>query len=281
MYNGAYSTALRDALTEVKNICSDIKASFLFDKEGTVIAGDTKSLEMPFEKTINAMENLLDKTETIGGLDSLVINAQKGKVNVSCVSDMYLAMVTSQNVDTTYLQTVSRVLIPTLIKLLDNIAATPTSIKPLQSKPSFANLTRKTEQQEEAEETSDEETREEAIEEARARVTLSPERKPPQDLPEPSNQLVVDNLSGLLVRSDTVQIDAEILEQWSDYYGVDKINQVEIESSNGNKVVRKVKPIKGSKIEDKDTIRIPDKIRQDLDVNKGETVRVKPVMEEE
>jgi predicted regulator of Ras-like GTPase activity (Roadblock/LC7/MglB family) len=281
MHEEAYSMALSNALIEIKNICPDVQASFLFDRRGTVIASDTGSPEAPYEKAVNAMESLLDKTETVGGLESLIINAQKGKVQISCVNDMYLAMVTSQNADMTYLQTVSRVLIPTVIKLLDNITAAPTLIKPPQSRPSLDYPAKKIEQEEEVEEASDKETHEETVEEASARVTLPPNRKPFQDLPEPTNQLLVDTLSGLLVRGDTVQIDAEILKQWSDYYDVAKINEVEIESFNGNSVVRKVKPIKDSKIEDKDIIRIPEKVLQELEVKKGEMVKVKPVREDE
>jgi predicted regulator of Ras-like GTPase activity (Roadblock/LC7/MglB family) len=281
MHNEAYSMALRNALTEIKNICPDVQASFLFDREGTVITGDTASPEVPFEKTVNAMESLLDKTETIGGLDSLVISAEKGKVHISCVNDdMYLAMVTAKDVDLTYLQTVSRVLIPTVIKLLDNITAAPTPTILPQSRLSPAHLPTKIEQEKEAEEASDEETNEEDVEKLE-RLTLSPTRTPPQDLREPSNQLVVDTLGGLLVRGDTVQIDAEILTEWSDQHDGAKINQVKIESFNGNSIVCKVKSIKDYKTEGKEIIRIPEKTRQELDVKKGETVRVKPYMEEE
>jgi predicted regulator of Ras-like GTPase activity (Roadblock/LC7/MglB family) len=283
MHNEAYSMALTDALTEIKNICPDIQASFLFDKEGTVIAGDTESPEAPYEKTVNAMESLLDKTETVGGLDSLVISAEKGKVHISSVNNMYLAMVTDKNVDMMYLQTVSRVLIPTVIKLLDNITAAPAPIKLPQSRPSLVQLPNEIEREKEVEEANDEEMNEAIEEEIEKpeRLTLSPTRTPRQDLREPSNQLVVDTLGGLLVRGDTVQIDTEILDKWSDYYDGAKINQVEIRSFNGNSTVCKVKPIKDSKVEGKDLIRIPEKARQDLDVEKGEMVRVKPIMEEE
>jgi predicted regulator of Ras-like GTPase activity (Roadblock/LC7/MglB family) len=284
MHNEAYSMALKDALSEIRNICPDIQASFLFDREGTVIAGDTESPEVPYEKTANAMESLLDKTESIGGLDSLVINAQKGKVHISSVNDMYLAMVTAKNVDMIYLQTVSRVLVPTVIKLLDDITAAPTPIRLPQSGPSIVQLPNEIGREKEVEEASYEETNEETIEEEiekPERLTLSPTRTPRQDSQEPSNQLIVDTLGGLLVRGNTVQIDAEILDKWSEYYDGVKINQVEIRSFNGNSTVCKVKPIKDSKMEGKGIIRIPEKARQDLDVEKGEMVRVKPFMEEE
>jgi predicted regulator of Ras-like GTPase activity (Roadblock/LC7/MglB family) len=284
MFNEAYSMALRNALTEIKNICPDVQASFLFSKEGAVIAGDTESPEAPYNKTVNAMESLLDKTETIGGLDSLVINARKGKVHISCVDDIYLAMVTAKNVDMAYLQTVSRVLIPTMIKLLDNIIATPAPFKPPQSRPPLAHSPTKTKPEEEVEKASDEEKDEETIDEETENpeeLTTPPTRTLSQDLREPSIQLVVDTLGGLLVRGDTVQIDTETLQEWSHYYDDAKIDQVEIKSFSGNSVVCKVKTIKDAKMEGKDLIRIPEKARQELSVKKGEMVKVKPFMEEE
>ena len=289
MQNEAYSIALRNALTEIKNICPDVQASFLFDRAGAIIASDTESPEAPFEKAINAMQGLLEKSETIGGLDSLTVNAQKGKVQISSVSDMYLAIVTSKNIDMMYLQTVSHVLIPTVIKLLDNITEAPTPIDSSLTRSSFSQLPKRVEQEEiqreNVEEVNEQETSEEPLDEQEVeepqRFTLSPTRAPPENLRESSSQLLVDTLSGLLVRGDTVQIDAEILNEWSDNYDGAEINQVEIESFNGNSVVCKVKPIKDQKIEGKGIIRIPERACQDLDVKKGEMVKVKPFMEEE
>lgn len=296
MQSEAYSAALRNALSEIKNVCTDVQASFLFDKEGTIIAADTESPEVQYKKTVEIVEGFLTKTETIGGLDSLVINAQKGKVHVSCVNDMYLAMVTAQNVDMTYLHTVSRALIPTVIKLLDDITAIPAPTELPLSEPSFAKLPERAEKEEieedyitedekEVDEEADREVDEEPIDEEEVeqpkKPMLPPARTPPQDSSEPLNQLVVDALSGLLVRGDTVQIDAQILNEWADHYDGTEINQVEIESFNGNSIVCKVKPIKDSKIEGKGLIRIPERACQDLEVRKGEMVKVRPLMEEE
>ena len=166
MYDEAHSTALKNALAEIRNICPDIQTSFLFDKEGTIIAGDNESAEMPSEKTMSAMEGIFDKTETIGGLEALVINGDNGRVHISCANDMYFAIVTSKNADMTYVQTVSRVLIPTVIKLLDNIATptAPTQLKLPSSKSSFVDLPRRF-RQEEVEEATEEQTVEEANEE--------------------------------------------------------------------------------------------------------------------
>jgi predicted regulator of Ras-like GTPase activity (Roadblock/LC7/MglB family) len=282
MHNEAYSIALKNALLEIKNICPDVSTSFLFEKDGTIIAGDNETSEVPVEKAVGALEGIFEKTETIGGLDVLVVDGQKGKVHISCVNDMYLALVTSKSADMTYLQTVSRVLIPTVIKLLDNI--TPTSTKFPSTTPSFAPLPKSVEQEEMEEEVeaAQEETEEEIIDEEEEgikpkRLEIPPER----EMSEPASQLVVDTLSGLLVRGDTVQIDAEILNEWSEHYDGVEITEVEIETFSGDSTVCKVKPIKDSRIEGKGIIRIPDRACQDLNVKKGELVKVKPYLEEE
>lgn len=286
MRNEAYSLALNNALTEIKNICPDVNTSFLFDKEGTIIAGDNDTTEVPLEKAVGAIKGIFEKTETLGGLDTLVINGQMGKVYISCVNDMYLAMVTSKNADMTYIQTVSRVLMPTVIKLLDNIARAPTQPKFPSSRPSPVDLPDifKQEKAEEAEEEEADEASEEIHEEEVDEEKTKPQElgmPPKQELPEPPNQLIVNTLGGLFVRGDTVQIDTEILNQWSEYYDGAEINEIEIESFNGNSTRCKVKPIKDSKMEGRGIIRIPDEACQNLHVKKGELVKVKPLIQEE
>ena len=291
MHNEAYSAALKNALTEIKNICPDVRTSFLFDKEGTIITTDNENSEVPLEKAMNAMEGIFEKTETIGGLDALVVDGHDGKLHISSVNDVYLAMVTSKNADMTYLQTVSRVLIPTVIKLLDNIAPiAPTPMKFSSSRPSMVDLPKtfkqeKTEAEEEVEETSEEideeEFEEEKMKPRELEFPSKHELTSRQKLHEPSNQFVVDTLSGLLVKGDTVQIDIKTLEEWSEYYDGAEITEVEIESFNGNSTICKVKPIKDSKMEGKGIIRIPERACQELDVKKGELVKVKPYVEEE
>jgi len=284
MYSEAYSMALKNALTEIKNICPDVQTSFLFNKEGTMIAGDNASLEVPLEKTVGAMEGIFEKTESIGGLDAMVINGQNGKVHISCVNDIYLAMATTRNADMTYVQTVQRVLMPTVIKLLDSISPTQSNFMSSKPSPSYMGTKFKQDEIEEVREESVSDSEEKINEDNTEGGSTEPqelEMPSARDLPEPSNQLIVDTLSGLLVRGDTVQIDAEILSQWSEYYNVEEINQVEIESFNGNSTTCKVKPIKDSKMEGKGIIRIPERACQDLELKKGELVKVKPLVSEE
>jgi predicted regulator of Ras-like GTPase activity (Roadblock/LC7/MglB family) len=85
MDKDTYVTTLRNTLTEVRNICSDISCSFIFAKEGMVVAGDEQSTEVPVAKTVNAFQNLMEKAIAIGGLHTMIVNGSKGNVHISSV----------------------------------------------------------------------------------------------------------------------------------------------------------------------------------------------------
>jgi len=124
-----------------------------------------------------------------------------------------------------------------------------------------------------------EESTEELNEDATESEIEKPEEPEPMRPEPPENQLIIENLGGLLVPSDTVRIDKETVEQWEELHKDGKIEEVEIETFTGNVTHSKIKPIKDSKYEGKEIIRMPDKIQDKLDVKKGELVKVRPILE--
>ena len=66
MDKDTYATALKNTLTEVRNICPDISCSFIFTREGMVIAGDEQSANVPVEKTVNSFQSLMEKPLQLG-----------------------------------------------------------------------------------------------------------------------------------------------------------------------------------------------------------------------
>lgn len=260
-----YGIALRNALTEIGNVCPDIKASFLFDKEANVVAGDAETPEETIEKVANSLEGILSKADAIGGLNSLVIEGSKGNVHLSSVNDLHLTLIASETADMKYVETVARVLIPTVMKLLDSLGTTP-----LRQLPPSPILLEPKKEQEEAKEAKETEKLEEDHE------ITEDEILPDLDLP--SSQLIVESFGGLLTRSDTVQLSEEILSQWEELLDGKEISQVLIEAFNGQSSEWKVKGLNESKLGNKAIIRIPEKICQNLDIKKGELVRVKPAI---
>jgi predicted regulator of Ras-like GTPase activity (Roadblock/LC7/MglB family) len=257
MSNEAYAFALQNALTEIRNVCPDVQSSFLFDKDASIVAGDAKTPEATVERVVKSLETILDKADTMGGLNSLLIEGSNGSVHISSVKDMYLTMITSNKADMRYVETVARVLIPTVMKLLDSLGSAPfRQVRP-------ADTLWKPEAQEALQEEREEESTE--VEEP-----LEPEL--------PSNQLIVESFGGLLVRGDTVQISEDLMSQWEEIVDGKEIGLVEIESFHGKTSQCKVKKVDNSKLDNKAIIRIPDKLCQALDVRKGELVKVKPLI---
>jgi len=125
MNKDPYAVALESALTEIKNICPDVTHSFIFTKDGAIVARVSETDEETTEKMISSFQSVAEKADTIGSLKAFYVNGKNGKVILSGVNGMYLALAASENADTTYLHSVIRVIIPTVLKLLETVTPTP------------------------------------------------------------------------------------------------------------------------------------------------------------
>jgi len=114
MDDEVYSFALKNTLNEVRNVCPEITNAFMFKEDGEVIAGDE-----------NSFDSILEKAEAIGDVEGVTLEGDKGRLNVFHMNNLYFVIVTSRKADMTYVNTVTRVLIPTILKLLDKICPTP------------------------------------------------------------------------------------------------------------------------------------------------------------
>lgn len=274
MDNEIYSFAIKSALDEIRNVCPDITSTFMFKENGEMIIGDEKTPEKTMVQVVDAFDGVFEKANAIGHVECITVDGSNGRVNISCLNDLYFVTVTSRKADINYVNTITRVLIPTILRLLERINPAPLKNNPVlpEIKPN-ARVSLPMETEEAVTET-DEETEIEKPEEK------EPEIKPEPLLPEPPvNQLIVENLGGLLVPSDTVRIDNVILSQWEELYQGKKIEEVEIETFDGKSTKCKVKPIKDSKYEGKGMVQMPEKIQLALEIKKGELVRAKPIVE--
>jgi len=292
MSNEVYAFALKSTLDEIQNACPDVTSNFIF-KDGKLIAADKNTKEETATQTIEAFDAITERADIIGEVENITIQTAQGKVNIATTNDFYLTTVSSKEADEKYVNTLTRILIPIVIKLVEKIqpASTDKETIPIEQP----------EPEEEAEEATEEiveETAEETIEEAEESENeeLEEETTPPEPyeepeqiepeinveplLPEPPvTQLIVENLGGLLVPSDTVRVDEEVIKHWNELYGDNKITEVEVEALNGKKTRCKFKQIKKSKDTGKGVIKMPEKIQLTLETTAGELVTVKPVVE--
>jgi hypothetical protein len=275
MDNEVFSFALKNTLNEIRNVCPDITSTFIFREDGEIIAGDEGTPEKTMVHVVDAFDGILEKAEAIGGIEHITLEGNRGTLDVSHMNNIYFVTVTSTNADVNYVSAVTRVLIPTVLRLLEKISPTPPQ-----------DISHLTETKHELESSMAKRFQKPAVESNEEKVTeepketIEPEIKPkPSLLEPPTNQLIVENLGGLLVPSDTVRIDSEIMSQWEGLYEGKRLEEVEIETFDGKTTRCKVKPIKDSKYDGRGIIQMPEKIQLILEIKKGELVRAKPIVE--
>jgi len=268
MEEDVYAIALQNALNEMRNTCPDIQHAFIFKDTGEIVAGDAETPQKVIVRVLDAFNGIFNRAKAIGGIEAVTLKCGGGTVTLHSFGEHHLVMVTSANADLNYIYTLTRVLIPTVLKLLEKISPTPlkniSAPSPSQT-PKPITIPTPTPPVEEKE------TLEEPVEEELK--TETPSFEPP------ATQLIVENIGGLLVPSDTVRVDNETLAQWENMFKGKKIEYVEIETFDGKTTKCKVKPIKDSKYLGKGIVQIPEKMQLTLEIKKGELVRVKPIIE--
>jgi hypothetical protein len=283
-----YSFALKNTLQEIQNICPDVSNTFIF-KDGKLVAHDETTPEKTVNQTIDAFTAITDKASILGDLNAVTIQGTNGQANIACMNDFYLTTISSKEADEKYVNTLTRILVPTVIRLVEKIHPaqsgdeTFTTVIP-ESEPEEDEVAEDEVAEETVEQTEDEEEENEMPEEETATADEKQFEEPEIDteplLPEPPvTQLIVENLGGLLVPSDTVRVDQEVISHWNELYNGKKINEVEVEALSGKTTRCKFKQIKKSKDTGKGIIKMPEKIQLTLETSEGALVTVKPVVE--
>jgi len=289
--------ALKNALMEIKNSLTDINWSFILTNDGTVISSEENTVEQNMAKAATSFQTLAEKAAAIGGLDNMLITGEKSKVYLSSINDLYLVAGLNKNADLVYFRTITNAVLPTVLKVLDSITSQslspapfkPTSpipyspIKPAPERPAPSEL--ESEEKEVEQAPSEEYAEAQELEEPKEPEPIElvrPQRTEVRGQLEdiPSQQLIVDRFSGLMVKADTVQVDAEVLQRWSAMLNVE-VSEVDVETFSGKTNRCKAKVINDAKLQGRGLIRIPEKTCQLLDLRRGELVRVKPVVPQE
>jgi len=299
MSNQVYALALDNTLREIKNVCPDVTSIFVFEENSKTIAKDDDTPQETINKTVEAFQAIKSKAETSGGLEAVTIQGSEGRVNIASINNFYLATVTSRETDEKFVNSLTRILIPTVVKLVDQIQPAiirndePTMAaelelveesiqEPMQEPVEYAY------QEETVEDSEQPEEEMQAVEETVAEELIESVHEAQDEnveenglvLPEPPvTQVIVESLGRLQFKSDTVRIDNSIIGQWKDLYGDRIIEEVELDALNGKTIRCKFSPVKDSKYQGKGVIQIPDKIQVAMETSRGKLVMVKPVVE--
>ena len=259
-----YSTALQTIINEFKNVSPEITNTFIFKKDGEIVASTETTSEDQNKKLISAFNDIADQAETIGGIETLTIQGANSQLSITSMNNRYLVNVSSRAADEKIVKTLTSVIVPTVVKLVDQISELSDNELTQPKNPEVNPI-------EEIVPPDEQTTQSEPIPDMSASFSSEPM------LPEPPvNQFMIEKIGGLLVPSDIVRVDSEVIAKWHDIYGDMEITQVHIETLEGKAILCGFKPIKKTSNNGKGIIQFPEKILQALQTSKGKLVIVKP-----
>jgi predicted regulator of Ras-like GTPase activity (Roadblock/LC7/MglB family) len=258
MNRDPYVSAINNALTEIHKAYPDITHSFIFTNNGSIVTGGTDIDENTLKRVLASFENLKEKAKTIGNLKSLSINGKKGKISLSSINDMYLGLTTTDKADESQIHFITHAILPPLLKTLQSFGSPSMPQNAPQNAPANA-------------------------------PPSGPQRFPPnypQNFPQNvpthlqspfTKTLVVDPLSGFF-DGKAVQVDEETIVYWNENNDSKKgdIEQVKIETANGDSSICKVKKITVGNLKGKNRVRVPAKVCNKLKLKRGDVVNVSP-----
>jgi predicted regulator of Ras-like GTPase activity (Roadblock/LC7/MglB family) len=123
--NDVYAIALQNALNEMRNACPDIQHAFIFKETGEIVAGDAETPQKVIVRVLDAFNGIFSRAKAIGGIEAVTLKCGGGTVALHSFGEHHLVMITSATADLNYINTLTRVLIPTVLKLLEKISPTP------------------------------------------------------------------------------------------------------------------------------------------------------------
>jgi hypothetical protein len=262
----ANSNVLQTIIDEFKNLSPETTNALIFTSNGQTIANTKATSEDQAKKIITNFNSIALQTQTIGGIENLTIQAADNQLNITAINNLCLATVSSRAANQEIVKSLTQVLVPTVVNLVEQVASRTKENHLPQSVPTI------------------EKQIEETVLPVENKPTVEPisELQPPYEpfLPKtPINQFMVEKIGGLLVQADTVRIDSDVIAKWNNLYEGKQITMVNIEALDGKKTECKFKPIKEAKATGKGIIQIPEKILQTLQTEKGKLVMVKPIIE--
>jgi len=283
---------LQTVVDEFANLSSETTNVFIFDANGETMASDRVTTEEQAKAVFVSFADLSHQLDIIGGLESLSIQGATSQIQIATVENLYLAMVSSREADAKIIDSLAHVLVPTIVKLLNQ---QPT--KEEMEIPQELEITEEEEPIEESVLPEIEPEEESALPEVEpVEESVLPEEEPAEEeqemnnnfeqessseslFPEPPlNQLMVEKIKGILVQADTVRVDSEVISKWNELYGKKDL-LVNIQTLEGKETTCKFKPLKDARSNAKGIIQIPEKILQILQVTKGQLLIVSPTME--
>ena len=274
--------ALNSAMNEVRSVYPSIRSIFMFRPDGQILACDRDTSKITLNNAIAAFEVLIKRSAAHGGVNSASFIGTSRRIVFNRLGSFYLAMVVSNEFDELVLKSISGMVIPTVMRVLDVVH--PAFIAEQSGSPTSLDYALRSV---EAVNTQSELSAEivQAVEAVKTVVsyekTSCPKTIDGIVLPQaPVVQFMVENVRGitrLLGSQDIVYLDSSVIATWQSLYQKLKIEMVVVEETKtGKKKFFNFKSLKDSKLEGKGVIQMSEKVQRSLGTQKGALVTVKP-----
>ena len=237
MDRDSYAIALNNAITEINKAYPGINNFFIFTKNGTPLTGDQETDQQTITNIQKSFENLKEKAKTIGNLESFTITTKTGKLTLSNIKDMHLLLATSKSVNKNHIHSITKVMIPTILKTMDALAPAQPQITP----PKQLIV--------------------DTLSGFFAGDSVQIDTEILTDWTKNNNDPRAHVKAAITGESDIPET----------------VDQVRIETLGGNSTLCSVKEITDQSMKGKNMIRIPERLCKTLEVNKGDLVKVEPV----
>ena len=116
----ACNLAIKNTLNEIRNVCPDISHSFVFRENGEILAADENTTEVAVNNAQEIFRTLAERATVVGGIGSVTFSGTESKVNIIRIEDLYIATVYSNGADEKVVSNLTRVMIPTTFKIMQN-----------------------------------------------------------------------------------------------------------------------------------------------------------------
>jgi hypothetical protein len=255
-------------LDEFKNICPEITSCSLFKEDGDALASSQEATEKEGQKIVAAFNSIAGYTEILGGMATLTVQGSDRQLCILSIDNHYLATVSTRAANEKAVKSLTCVVVPTVLELMNRLVPNPAchDISSVVEPEPVADIVAF-----------------EPVEKAIA-IEHSVSEEPVEFSDESSllnvsaKQFMVEKIGGLMVASDAVRLDGEVIDEWHSLYDKKQIREVQIQTLDGKTTSVKFKTIKENGGNSKGIIQIPDKILQALQIKKGNLVIVKPIV---
>lgn len=270
--------AFKTTINEIKNTCPGISNIFILNDNKQIITQDENTTKDLIDCTTDTLTALTGAASIAGDIDAFMCSGPSQKINFTRYENNYFVTVASNETDEKALTTIARVMVPSMLRLAQEVIASRKEAVPEVLKVKDSPLTQSPKP---------EPTLTATPTQVRAPTpppVPAPAKTKSQTLDLPASEFTAENLSGINIISsdpDTIYVDRVLLGEWKELYGDKHIEKAMIESaSTGKKFQCKFQPIKSQKFEGQNIVLIPNRIQNKLEIKRGVTVRIRPIIEE-